>query len=204
MLGLTTRASCQENLSNSVWTETMSNQDVIDRTVLYTWMDSPIGKLLLTSDGRSLTGLYLDGQKYFPRQTENWAEAISLDTLAQAKEQLTDYFAGQRQRFSLVLNPHGTNFQKQVWQALQQIPYGETVSYATLAHRLGKPGASRAVGAANGRNPIAIIVPCHRVVAASGKLTGYAGGLERKQWLLQHEQLQHEEGAIANPCKWER
>lgn len=158
-------------------------------TMHYTWMDSRIGALLLTSDGRSLTGIYLDGQKYFPHQHEDWQESGELDVLNQTKTQLTEYFAHQRQSFNLPLNPQGTDFQKQVWHCLQQIPYGKTIAYGELASRLGKPpGASRAVGAANGRNPIAIVVPCHRVIATSGKLTGYAGGLDRKQWLLHHEQ----------------
>ncbi|MGB3491305.1 MAG: methylated-DNA--[protein]-cysteine S-methyltransferase [Elainellaceae cyanobacterium] len=158
-------------------------------TTYYTRMDSPLGALLLTTDGRSLTGLYLDGQKYFPPHRDDWHESRELDVLKQTTTQLTEYFAHQRQSFDLPLSPQGTDFQKQVWQRLQQIPYGKTIAYGELADRLGKPpGASRAVGAANGRNPIAIIVPCHRVIAANGKLTGYAGGLDRKQWLLHHEQ----------------
>ncbi|HEY9646044.1 MAG TPA: methylated-DNA--[protein]-cysteine S-methyltransferase [Chroococcidiopsis sp.] len=154
----------------------------------YTWVDSPLGALLLTSDGRSLTGLYLQGQQHFPTLTQDWQEAAQIDPLGQTQEQLTDYFAHQRQQFDLPIDPQGTAFQKQVWQLLQQIPFGETCSYGALAHMLGQPNASRAVGAANGRNPISIIVPCHRVIAANGKLTGYAGGLDRKQWLLHHEQ----------------
>ncbi len=154
----------------------------------YTWMDSLLGALLLMSDGRSLTGLYLDGQKYFPSQTEEWQEADDIEVLTQTKTQLSEYFAHQRQVFDLPVDPQGTEFQKRVWQGLQTIPYGQTISYAELAHQLGSPDASRAVGAANGRNPISIVVPCHRVIAANGKLTGYAGGLDRKQRLLNHEQ----------------
>ena len=153
----------------------------------YKWIDSPLGALLMTSDGRSLTGLYIEGQKHFPEQTEDWREAEHVAVFDQVQEQLTEYFTHQRQTFNLPLDPHGTDFQKQVWQHLRQIPFGETISYGTLAHMIGKPAASRAVGAANGRNPISIIVPCHRVIATNGKLTGYAGGVERKQWLLQHE-----------------
>jgi methylated-DNA-[protein]-cysteine S-methyltransferase len=160
--------------------------------IYYKWIASPIGPLLLTSDGRSLSGLYLKGQKHFPTITEDWKESASLadalaDPFEQTQAQLAEYFAHQRQSFDLPLNPQGTDFQKQVWQRLSLIPFGETISYGTLAENVGKPGASRAVGAANGRNPLSIIVPCHRVIAANGKLTGYAGGVDRKQWLLAHE-----------------
>lgn len=154
----------------------------------YKWFDSPIAKLLLTSKGQSLTGLYLQGQKHFPA-TSNWKESAELDVFIEAEKQLTEYFAHQRQHFDLPLDPVGTTFQKQVWEQLQQIPFGETISYGTLAQRIGVPTASRAVGAANGRNPISIVVPCHRVIATNGKMTGYAGGIDRKQWLLQHERI---------------
>ncbi|MEM1278787.1 MAG: methylated-DNA--[protein]-cysteine S-methyltransferase [Cyanobacteria bacterium P01_H01_bin.152] len=157
-------------------------------TTYYDWFESSLCTLLLTSDGRSLTGLYLDGQKYFPTQVQTWTAAPQIEPLPQVREQLGEYFAGQRQTFDLPLNPSGTNFQQRVWQCLQQIPFGTTCSYGTLAQMIGNPSASRAVGAANGRNPISIIVPCHRVVAANRQLTGYAGGLDRKRWLLQHEQ----------------
>jgi methylated-DNA-[protein]-cysteine S-methyltransferase len=150
------------------------------------WIDSPVGKVLLTANDRAITGLYLENQKYFPSLAET-AEAPS-PILDLAQTQLAEYFALQRQRFDLPIAPQGTAFQQQVWQLLQQIPFGETISYGTLAQWYGQPKASRAVGAANGRNPISIIVPCHRVVASTGKLTGYAGGLDRKQWLLTHEQ----------------
>jgi methylated-DNA-[protein]-cysteine S-methyltransferase len=154
----------------------------------YQWIDSPLGALLLTSDGRSLTGLYLQGQKYFPAMTEAGCESSQVEPFEQVQAQLTEYFAHQRQQFDLPLELQGTAFQKQVWQHLLEIPFGETLSYGVLARKIGKPDASRAVGAANGRNAISIIVPCHRVIATSGKLIGYAGGLERKQWLLHHEQ----------------
>jgi methylated-DNA-[protein]-cysteine S-methyltransferase len=155
--------------------------------VYYDWLDSPLGKLLLTSDGRSLTGLYLKDQKYFPAIAPDWQESVA--PFEQVQQQLHQYFAYQRRTFELPLNPQGTAFQQQVWQQLQHIPFGQTISYGTLAQLIGQPNAARAVGAANGRNPISIIVPCHRVVATSGKLTGYAGGLDRKQWLLKHELL---------------
>jgi methylated-DNA-[protein]-cysteine S-methyltransferase len=165
--------------------------------IYYKWLDSPIGALLLTSNGRlaqsvtakqPLTGLHMQGQKYFPQQTQDWQESEQLDVFIQTERQLAEYFAHQRQQFDLPLDPLGTAFQKQVWQQLAQIPFGETLSYGELAKRLGSPTASRAVGAANGRNPISIVVPCHRVIATNGGLTGYAGGVDRKQWLLQHEQ----------------
>jgi methylated-DNA-[protein]-cysteine S-methyltransferase len=156
--------------------------------IYYAWLESPVGPLLLTSDGRSLSGLYLKGQKHFPLQTEAWQESAKAFPFAQTQVQLAEYFAHQRQSFDLPLAPQGTAFQKQVWQLLTNIPFGETISYGSLAAQVGQPGAARAVGAANGRNPISIIVPCHRVIAANGKLTGYAGGVDRKQWLLVHEQ----------------
>jgi methylated-DNA-[protein]-cysteine S-methyltransferase len=156
--------------------------------IYYQWFESPVGRLLLTSDGEALTGLYLQEQKYFPTQTEDWQIAESLTLFRQTELQLTEYFAHQRQSFDLPLNLQGTVFQQQVWQLLTQIPFGETITYGTLAKRTGHPTASRAVGAANGRNPISIIVPCHRVIASNGALTGYAGGVNRKQWLLEHEQ----------------
>ena len=106
---------------------------------------------------------------------------------AGVRQQLDAYFAGELQTFDLPLHMAGTPFQKQVWQGLLTIPYGTTISYAELARRIGRPGASRAVGAANGRNPIGIIVPCHRVIGANGTLTGYGGGLDRKEWLIAHE-----------------
>ena len=157
----------------------------------FTWIDSPLGRLLLTADGRSLTGLYLDGQKHFPTFTPEWQEAAHLAPFLQTQAQLAAYFNHERQSFDLPLAPVGTAFQQQVWQQLRHIPWGQTISYGTLAARVGLPNAARAVGAANGRNPLSIIVPCHRVIAANGKLTGYAGGLDRKHWLLRHE------GAIA-------
>jgi methylated-DNA-[protein]-cysteine S-methyltransferase len=158
--------------------------------IYYTWINSPVDQLLLTSDGRSLTGLYLNGQKHFPIITPDWNETE--EPFKQVRQQLTEYFSHERQTFDLPLAPQGTAFQQQVWQLLRQIPFSQTISYGTLAQMLGQPNASRAVGAANGRNPISIIVPCHRVIASSGKLTGYAGGVDRKQWLLNHELNGHE------------
>ena len=154
----------------------------------YSWVDSPIGRLLLTSDGRHLTGLYMDVGRKTP-VSQDWVEDGATGPLAAAIEQLQEYFAGTRRRFDLPLRMQGTEFQQRVWRELTEIPYGETWSYGQLAKRIGKPGASRAVGLANGRNPLSILVPCHRVIGANGSLTGYGGGLERKQWLLAHESL---------------
>ena len=153
----------------------------------YTHCDSPLGELLLTSTGAELQGLYLFGQKYFPRILPEWLHQSTLELFQQVESQLQEYFQQQRRTFDIPLAPLGTDFQQQVWQQLPLIPYGETISYGELSRRVGLPNGARAVGAANGRNPISIIVPCHRVVASSGKMQGYAGGIDRKQWLLRHE-----------------
>jgi methylated-DNA-[protein]-cysteine S-methyltransferase len=144
---------------------------------------SPIGSLLLVSDGEALTAVEME-----PHRPEV-AGGARPDTgpLRAAIEQLEQYFAGDRTDFDLPLRPHGTEFQQRVWQGLLAIPYGHTTSYGALATDLGNPTASRAVGLANGRNPIAVIIPCHRVIGADGSLTGYGGGLDRKRWLLSHE-----------------
>ena len=118
----------------------------------------------------------------------------------EACEQLTAYFSGDLQQFELRLAPHGTEFQKKVWQELCRIPFGASISYGELARRIGQPTASRAVGLANGRNPISIIVPCHRVIGANGTLTGYGGGIERKKWLLEHEAAFAPAGFVTTPA----
>lgn len=146
-----------------------------------------MGQLCLIRDAASLIGLYLDGQKYVPDRAYWGQQDPQCQLLRKVQRQLDEYFQHQRRTFDLPLNPTGTTFQKQVWQQLQQIPYGQTWSYGDVAQELGQPTAARAVGAANSRNPIAIIIPCHRVVASNGNLTGYAGGVDRKQWLLSHE-----------------
>lgn len=151
-------------------------------------VDSPLGSLTLVVDETdALVALYVPGQSHGPEES-----GVDLgerdDTVAQAAvEQLAEYFAGARSRFSVRLSPTGTPFQRRVWEALAEIPYGTTESYGRLAARIGSPRGTRAVGAAASRNPIGIIVPCHRLVGASGALTGYAGGLERKRWLLDFE-----------------
>lgn len=156
-------------------------------TTYYTRIDSPLESLLLSSDGQSLTGLSMVTQRHGPFFSDDWKRDDNARPLAEARRQLAAYFAGELTEFDLPLNLIGTEFQKTVWQELQSIPYGVTISYRELAERVGNPNSSRAVGAANGRNPISIIVPCHRVIGANGKLTGYGGGMERKEWLLAHE-----------------
>ena len=148
-------------------------------------MASPIGTLLLTGTREGLTGVYME--------TGGAASAAVMSAVrdttsfAEAKRQLQEYFAGTRRGFDLPLQPEGTPFQVMVWDALREIPYGTTVSYQELARRIGAEKAVRAVGAANGANPIPIIIPCHRIIGADGSLTGYGGGIERKRWLLDHE-----------------
>lgn len=152
---------------------------------LYTTHPSPLGELLLTFDGEALTGLRMDAHEGQLEAGPGWRRDSGAFTAVQ--EQLDAYFSGELTGFDLPLRPTGTPFQRRVWEALRDIPYGKTSSYGELAHRIGRPNAVRAVGAANGRNPIAVIVPCHRVIGADGSLTGYGGGLERKRMLLELE-----------------
>ena len=154
----------------------------------FTSVDSPVGRLLLTAQGEHLTGLFMEPSRK-SQSVAGWVEDAAIEPLAATALQLSEYFAGTRRQFDLPLRLEGTIFQRRVWRELTEIPYGETWSYGQLATRIGKPGASRAVGLANGRNPISILVPCHRVIGANGSLTGYGGGLVRKQWLLAHEGL---------------
>ncbi len=151
----------------------------------YTLIDSPLGDLLALGDDDGLTGLYLPSGKHASRPP---TDATRDDrALSDVRDQLTEYFAGARQRFQLRLSPKGTPFQLRVWLALREIPYGQTTSYGQTALEVGAPTAARAVGLANGRNPISIIVPCHRVIGANGSLVGYGGGMAAKRWLLAHE-----------------
>ncbi len=155
-------------------------------TTWTTTTDTPVGPLhLVADDDGALTHLLFDDERRFP----SLAPTVRPDRapFAEVIAQLEEYFAGERRAFDLPLAPHGTAFQRSVWAALRTIPYGETRSYAAQASAIGRPSATRAVGAANGRNPIALIVPCHRVIGADGSLTGYGGGIERKRWLLAHE-----------------
>jgi len=156
---------------------------------IYTFVDSPIGRLLLQSDGVALTGLHMDVAGWPTQGAGTGTMDPDGGPLPLAARQLAEYFAGRRRDFDLPLRLEGTDFQRRVWQALQEIPYGATWSYGEQAKRIGNPNASRAVGLANGRNPISILVPCHRVIGANGSLTGYGGGVERKRWLLAHEGL---------------
>ncbi|SFW14027.1 methylated-DNA--[protein]-cysteine S-methyltransferase [Nitrosovibrio sp. Nv17] len=164
----------------------------------YTVMESPIDSLLLTSDGEYLTGLYMETEAAacLPQIRKEGRRDPSL--FRDAIAQLNAYFAKELHRFDLPLKASGTPFQKTVWDLLTTIPYGETVSYKSIAERMHAPNATRAVGLANGRNPISIIIPCHRVIGANGKLTGYGGGLPRKQWLLAHEGRQ---GTLVAPIR---
>ena len=149
----------------------------------YTTMDSPVGPLLLCASPDGLTGIFMDGDRHAPRApASDWVRDPG--QLAPVVTQLREYFAGTRRVFDLPLDLRGTPFQRAVWQALCAIPHGTTISYAELARRVGRPAAVRAVGQANGRNPVAIVVPCHRVIGANGTLTGYGGGLANKRVLL--------------------
>jgi methylated-DNA-[protein]-cysteine S-methyltransferase len=150
-------------------------------TTFTTTIDSPVGPLVLTSDGTALTGVLFDAEVDPGWSTEPCA------VLDRVSAQLGEYFAGVRTEFDLPLEPAGTPFQRSTWLALREIPYAETINYGQLALRVGNPKASRAVGLANGRNPISIVVPCHRVIGADGSLTGYGGGLDRKRLLLDLE-----------------
>jgi methylated-DNA-[protein]-cysteine S-methyltransferase len=153
--------------------------------IVYSTFDSPLGELLLIGDGESLTGLYMQSQKYAREVQGGWrCEAQPFRAVV---EQLAAYFGGELRTFDLSLAPRGTYFQRTVWRALLDVPFGATETYGALARRIGSPNAPRAVGLANGHNPIGIIVPCHRVIGANGSLTGYGGGIERKRWLLAHE-----------------
>jgi len=147
--------------------------------------ESPLGRLRLAGEHGFLTGVYFEDHVYgppIPRDARDLPEVFH-----HVMGQLTEYFAGSRQIFDLPMRPVGTDFQRRVWNALSEIPFGATESYGDLASRLGDRKASRAVGLANGKNPISIIVPCHRVIGSDGSLTGYGGGLDRKLWLLRHE-----------------
>ncbi len=155
---------------------------------VYDSMPSPLGPLLLTSDGTALTGVFMDDHRHGPAVEPDWRRDAA--PLADVRAQLAEYFAGERHTFDLDVRPAGTPFQQRVWTALLDIPYGATETYGALAERLGNANLSRAVGAANGRNPVSVVVPCHRVVGASGALVGYGGGLDNKRRLLALESRQ--------------
>ncbi|MBU6415979.1 MAG: methylated-DNA--[protein]-cysteine S-methyltransferase [Xanthomonadaceae bacterium] len=151
----------------------------------YDHLDTPIGPLLLVGDGEGL--VYIGLPRHGAAQPASPDATASKPKLHAAARELDEYFAGMRRQFDVPLRPSGTPFQLEVWGALLTIPYGETVSYADIARRIRRPRAVRAVGAANGANPLSIIVPCHRVIGSHGDLTGYGGGLPAKRWLLAHE-----------------
>ena len=153
---------------------------------MWTEVPSPIGPIRLTARGDALTGVFMLKHKYGPAGFPD-EEREESALLAEASGQLAAYFAGELRDFDLPLAPDGSDFQRQVWDALRRIPFGETVSYMAIAKQIGDARHVRAVGTANGRNPISIIIPCHRVVGSDGSLVGYGGGLERKRWLLDHE-----------------
>ena len=162
-------------------------------------MPSQLGDLLLAATAEGLAGVWFEehaggaaerarlAARAASNASDGSGDAAAASVLADARAQLEEYFAGARRAFDIPLAPGGTDFQRRVWGELSRIPFGETVTYGELATRVGVPTAVRAVGAANGQNPVSVVVPCHRVVGASGKLTGYGGGIERKRWLLAHE-----------------
>lgn len=162
-----------------------SSDDVSD--IFYSYYDSPVGSLLLAGDGVSLELISFPTGKAVRQPKPDWMRRN--DAFKPVKEQLRAYFEGNLTCFDLKLKPQGTDFQLKVWQALLQIPYGETRSYGEIAAMVGNPDASRAVGSANGQNPLPIVIPCHRVIGSDGGLTGFGGGLECKKFLLSHEQI---------------
>ena len=157
----------------------------------YATMPSPVGELLLTATDAGLTRVWFEQHRHGTRAQHEWARADGRGDAARvldaARAQLDEYFAGARRAFDLPLAADGTPFQRRVWAALRDIPFGQAISYLELARRIGDVRAVRAVGGANGRNPVSIVVPCHRVIGADGSLTGFGGGTERKRWLLRHE-----------------
>lgn len=156
--------------------------------LVWTAIPSPIGPLCLVATRDALRGVYMQDHRGAPSPVPADAlEQADAPVLRHARRELDAYFAGACRRFTVALDPQGTAFQRAVWSALETIEFGATCSYADIARAIGRPTATRAVGAANGQNPISIVVPCHRVVGSDGSLTGYGGGIERKRWLLAHE-----------------
>ena len=145
---------------------------------------SPIGGMLLAATDDGLAGVYFDRQKHHPGKGRDWKRDPANLHLKRARAQVAEYFAGKRREFDLALDPAGTDFQKAVWIAISGVPFGQTITYGELARRAGVPGSARAAGAATGRNPIGLVVPCHRIMGSDGSLTGYAGGLAKKRALL--------------------
>jgi methylated-DNA-[protein]-cysteine S-methyltransferase len=184
------RLNCRGELRNVVGmttsTQSWAHSTRFAAPRYWTMVETPIGSLRVSGDEGIVSGLYMPGQRHRPH--DNPIEIRDDERLAQVVAELAEYFAETRRQFDVRVEfLTGTAFQRGVWHELMRIPYGKTISYGELATRLGSPQASRAVGLANGRNPVSIIVPCHRVVGASGGLIGYGGGIGRKQWLLAHE-----------------
>lgn len=152
--------------------------------MIYDIIDSPLGKLTIGTDGQHITSLHIEGDQYFSGPPIGWLRDPSQPVLRQVRHELAEYFAGIRRDFSVPVLARGTQFQEEVWQAIQQIPSGQTVTYATLAERVGKPKAARPVGTAVGRNPVCILIPCHRVLASDGTFGGFVAGVPKKQRLL--------------------
>jgi len=152
--------------------------------IFYLHHPCPVGELLIVSNDQAITAVHITHGKYVPAVESGWTPARFHPVLKQAQRELDDYFNGRLQSFGVAIDPVGTTFQKSAWAALTQIPFGETRTYAEQAVAIGRPRATRAVGAANGKNPISIIVPCHRVIGRDGSMTGFAGGLDAKRTLL--------------------
>jgi len=164
--------------------------------IAYVLWESPLGRMMLVAEGDALVGVYFDGQRHQPPVGAAWRQRPESAVLRRAVTQLAEYFAGSRTRFDLPLAPAGTPFQRAVWQAIAAVPAGRTISYTELAANVGRPASVRAAGTATGRNPLSVVIPCHRIVGADGSLTGYAGGLERKAALLA---LERSDAAAAIP-----
>ena len=153
----------------------------------YSRIKTPLGPMIIALRDTSLAGAWFEGQKHFPTRDATWVEVAHAEVLDEATRELDEYFAGRRTTFAVPLAGRGTPFQQEVWRAIAAVPYGDTITYGELARRVGHPRGVRAAGAATGRNPLSIFVPCHRIVGADGRLTGYAGGLDRKRALLARE-----------------
>lgn len=174
--------------------------NITAETLYWHEIDSPIGRLLLAGDGKSLIQVCFQSGPRPLQPAYGWIEDAA--PFRTAITQLGEYFAGERRRFDLALAPRGTEFQRRVWRALTEIPYGRTISYGELARRIGNPSASRAVGLANGANPLPIVVPCHRVIGADGSLTGFGGGLPIKRKLLALESAGEEDAGPQESFRW--
>jgi methylated-DNA-[protein]-cysteine S-methyltransferase len=163
----------------------------------YSILKTSLGELMLVANETALIGLYFRDQRHVPLERKTWRLDETHPILIQAARELREYLEGKRSKFSFVFNPGGTDFQKRVWREISRIPFGKTISYSDLAKKAGKPHAIRAAGTATGRNPICILIPCHRVVGKNGDMGGYAGGLERKQSLLELEKGKNERRSIS-------